>query len=96
MEKRNKRIASFIESLGCEEMSIESQSFLLTADLDSIGAGVNGGNCLNSGGDNCSMNKQDCRNIGDCRSSENLGDCKNGEIIKPNPGDNPPANTGCQ
>ena len=96
MEKRNKRIASFIESLGCEEMSVESQSFLLTADLDSIGAGVNGGNCTNSGGDNCSMNKRDCRNTGDCRSSENLGDCKNNAIITPNPGDNPPANTGGQ
>lgn len=96
MEKRNKRIASFIESLGCEEMSVESQSFLLTADLDSIGAGVNGGNCTNSGGDNCSMNKQDCHNNGDCSSSENHGDCKNNAIITPNPGDKPPVNTGDQ
>ncbi len=77
MNKRDKRIASFIESLGCEELGIESQSFVLTADLDSIGAGVNGGNCENSGGSNCSMNKQDCRNSGDCSSAENQGDCKN-------------------
>lgn len=57
MDKRNKRIASFIESLRCEELGLESQSFVLTADLDSIGAGVNGGSCKNSGGGNCSMNR---------------------------------------
>jgi len=76
METRNKRIASFIETLGCEEISSESQSFLLTADMDAIG-GANGGNCQNANPDSCTLNSHDCRNIGDCSNTDNKGNCKN-------------------
>lgn len=95
MNKRDKRIASFIESLGCEELGIESQSFVLTADLDSIG-GANRENCKNQDSDGCTLNAKNCQNTKNCAFTDNMSGCENtGGGNQGSGGGNEGGNTGC-
>lgn len=78
MKKREQRIASFIDSIKCEEINSDSQGVLLNADMDSIG-GDNSKDCKNYQASACAYvnNGGACKNFGVCDSSDNKGSCEN-------------------
>ena len=76
-------------------MSVESQSFLLTADLDAIG-GANGTGCKNSDSEGCTLNAKDCKNTQNCGFTDNKSGCENtGGGNQGSGGGNEGGNTGC-
>ncbi|MBD5309551.1 MAG: hypothetical protein HDS10_03890 [Bacteroides sp.] len=79
--KQTDQIADFIDSLGEDSMLKEEQSFLLSPEVNAMGAGPgdNGGSCVNAVTDNCShKNGGDCSNSkGACNGADNKKACRN-------------------
>ena len=74
------RIAAFIENLPMDASLGNCESVLLSTNMDMVGAGRNGGNCVNEtfGSCNNSTNNGDCKNYGDnCGDATNNKTCEN-------------------
>ncbi|MBD5310828.1 MAG: hypothetical protein K2J24_10365 [Muribaculaceae bacterium] len=89
LEKRNRMIAEFIDSLGDEQPTLEQTSFLLSigGSADSTNGSTNEGNCKNDT-DSCadSYNALDCVNMkGTCTGSVYNGglNCVNTGTLQP-------------
>lgn len=82
------RIAAFIENLPMDASLGNCESVLLSTNMDMVGAGVNGGDCLNTDQKACesSKNAGDCKNYGgSCDGATNNRACTT-EPFKPAPG----------
>lgn len=79
MNNQLSRIASFIDSLGDDNVLGNESSFLLSTDMNAIG-GNNGLNCENTTTDSCKgvKNGGDYKNYyNTCHKADNKGNCSN-------------------
>lgn len=79
MKQRDKRIASFLQSLDMEELNGEIQATVLNLDQAGSGASNTGKTCTNNHPESCStsVNVYDCYNQGACNDATNMGKCHN-------------------
>lgn len=81
MKDKEKRIAAFIESLPITPNEAGTQSLVLSTDLNELGNGENGGDCVNKEKEQCyiSTNKGNCQNYKNfCGQATNKKKCFNG------------------
>lgn len=81
MSEKEKRIAAFIDSLPLTPNEAGTQSIVLSTNLNELGDGENGGDCINMLQEQCylSTNKGNCKNYsGFCGQATNKKTCFNG------------------
>ena len=75
---KKQSIASFIEKLPMDGSVGDCESTLLMTNMDFMGSGTNGEECLNSSVEGCESNNKYCINYGDvCKKSTNNKGCMN-------------------